>query len=276
MHLILLDINNLLCRAYFSNPKLQISGAEVGAIYGLASYVQSLIRMLNPTHIAFVRDLGGKTWRHFLYPLYKAQRAQTEDDLRAQFKFIPILARYLDINLVDMEGFEADDCIATLAHQAYHLSQRCHTTIISSDKDLFQLLSAKLHIYNPHAKKIQTIKDIEVKYEIPFNRFIDYFTLVGDASDNLPGVQGIGPKTALQILQKCDNLDHLDEFLHHFTPAISRKLSNKGVQISLMRRLLLLDRDVKLRIPFCLSNITYFQWHGEKDISMPVFEGLLT
>lgn len=252
----LLDINNLLCRAYFTNPKIQIKGIEMGAILGLESYIKFLINSLLPTHMALVRDLSGKTWRHNIYHSYKNNRKPTEEDLRTQFSLIPEIARKFNVPLIDSQGFEADDCIATLTKQAHSL---CNVTIVSTDKDLAQLLHQNVRIYNPHNKNIEYIRDIETKYGIAFSRFIDYFILIGDPSDNLPGIQGIGPKTALQILQHCPNLDHMDSYLHHFKPAIAKKLHNQQNQVQLMRKMLLLDEFVPLKIPFSLENAIYFK-----------------
>lgn len=263
MHLLLLDANNLLCRMYFANPKMQIDGQEVGGIYALGTYIQNLVKLLQGTHIALAQDLGKKTWRHSLFPAYKQNRGSTEPDLRTQFPLIKPLARLLDVQLIGQEDFEADDCLATLATQAH---KHVQVTIISTDKDLYQLSHPNITIYNPHYRKNMNTADIEAKYQTSVNRLIDYFTLVGDTSDNLPGIPGIGPKTALQILEKCDCLDQLDSHLQHFTPNTARKLQNQQEQIALMRQMITLVKDVPVTIPFTPETSTYFEWHGGEQV----------
>lgn len=265
MHFLILDTNNLLCRAYFVGEKFYTSsGTPVGAICAMATYIQSLIKLLAPTHIAMARDMGGQTWRHKLYPDYKKTRTKADEELYKQFPLVPKLAQYLGIPLIGHNDFEADDCIALLAKQAESIA---HTTIVSSDKDLCQLINDKVRMYNTHSKTLMNQQIVETKYGVKLTQLIDYFTLIGDSADNLPGVSGIGPKTALQILEKCPNINELDNNLHHFTPAIQKKLQNQSERINLMRTLITLSTDIPLEINFNNQTKDQFKINGYKNTS---------
>lgn len=272
MHFLILDINNLLCRAYFAGEKIYTSNNKpIGAICALAQYIQNLTRMLAPTHIAMARDMGSKTWRHQLYPQYKKNRVKSDEELYAQFPLVPVLAEYLGMPLVGHDYYEADDCIATLATQAFQIA---HTTIVSTDKDLCQLVNDKVRIYNPHHKQLMTRKNIEEKYQIELERLLEYFALIGDSSDNLPGVSGIGPKTALTILKECKNVLNIGDTIKKFPPGVQKKLMNQEEQIALMKKLITLTHDVPLDLNFN-ATCDAFQTKGYKDISINAIKKLV-
>lgn len=266
MHFLILDTNNLLCRAYFVGDKIYTSdGTPIGAIAAMATYIQSLIRLLGPTHIVMTRDMGGPTWRHKMYPDYKKNRTKADEELYKQFPLVPALAAYLEIPLLGHHDFEADDCIATLTKQAEGLAT---TTIVTSDKDLCQLINDKVRIYNTHSKLILDQGKVEIKYGIPLNRLIDYFTLIGDGSDNLPGVKGIGPKTAVEIINKCSDINCLDTHLHHFKPAVQKKITNQNERINLMRTLFTLSDNIELDAVFSEDTHELFKVKGFKNTTV--------
>lgn len=266
MHLLLLDANNLLCRAFFAGDKIVTSSEKpIGAICALATYINSLIRNLAPTHIAMARDLGANTWRHKLYPQYKKNRIKSDPELYLQFPLVPILAKYMNITVIDNPDFEADDCLATLALQAQPYA---HTTIVSTDKDFCQMVNDKIRIYNPHSKSILDEQAVKSKYNLEINQLTDYFALTGDQSDNLPGVSGIGPKTAQIILGHCQKTEFLYDHIDKFAPAIQRKLLNQAECIKLMKTLVTLSTDIVLSTPFTPTFFDHFLLKKDYNISI--------
>lgn len=254
MHIVLLDINNLLCRSYFAYPKQQIADIEVGGIIGLFHYINNLCNILQPTHIAAARDLPYKTFRHRLYPEYKQHRPKSEPELVQQFKLLPLLARYMKIMLLDQQGYEADDCLAAIARHTH-----ATVTIVSTDKDLWQLLEDRIRIYNPATRSLITRNYVEDRYCIPFARLLDYCCIVGDGSDNIPGLIGLGPKGAQEIVRYSTTL--ADVQLHRLKPAVAKKFNEQYDQIPLMRTLLTLATDMPLALRFDECTAAYFTYY---------------
>lgn len=273
MHLLILDTNNLLCRAFFVGDKIYSNNNKpIGAICAMATYIQSLIRLLAPTHLAMTRDMGGKTWRHKTYTPYKQNRTKADEELYLQFPMVPILAKHMNVPLLEHPDYEADDCIATLATQA---QEHAHVTIVSTDKDLCQLVNKKVRIYSPHHKQIITEENVKQRYEVEIEQLIDYFALVGDTSDNLPGVSGIGPKSAVNILKYAKTVDDIDKILLKLSPAIQKKLNNQTEQIKLMKQLVTLISDVSLTTPFSPSFFELFKIGKYIDTSINTLKTIL-
>lgn len=217
-HLFLIDGSGYIFRAYHALPPLtrKSDGLPVGAVAGFCNMIWKLLAEardtsvgVTPTHLAVIFDHSSKTFRKELYPEYKANRSAPPEDLVPQFGLIRQATQAFNIPCIEMEGFEADDLIATFARQAEKLG--AHTTIISSDKDLMQLVSDHISMYDSMKDRQIGVADVIEKWGVAPEKMIDLQSLAGDSTDNIPGVPGIGPKTAAQLLDTYGDLDTLLE-----------------------------------------------------------------
>src|SRR5690606_22968943 len=215
-HLFLVDGSGYIFRAYHALPPLtrKSDGLPVGAVSGFCNMLWKLLRDarntdvgVTPTHFAVIFDYSSKTFRNDLYADYKANRSAPPEDLIPQFGLIRQATRAFDLPCIEMEGFEADDLIATYARLMCEAGG--DTTIVSSDKDLMQLVGPAVSMYDPVKDKTLGIPDVVEKWGVPPEKMIDLQALTGDSVDNVPGVPGIGPKTAAQLLEEYGDLDTL-------------------------------------------------------------------
>jgi DNA polymerase I len=206
--LLLVDASSYLYRAYHALPDLRNSKGEMtNAIYGVLSMLRKLRHDFPAEYIACVFDAKGKTFRDDLYPDYKANRAPMPDDLRDQIAPLHDAVRAMGWPLLAVEGVEADDVIGTLAR---HAEARGLQTIISTgDKDIAQLVNPHVMLVNTMSNEKLDEAGVQTKFGIPANRMIDYLTLMGDAVDNVPGVEKVGPKTAVKWLTEYDSLENI-------------------------------------------------------------------
>ncbi len=214
-HIFLVDGSGYIFRAYHALPPLtrKSDGTPVGAVSGFCNMLLKLVRDTidgeKPTHLAVIFDAGSKTFRNEIYEKYKANRSETPSDLIPQFGLIREATRAFDIACIEQAGFEADDLIATYTHQA--VAAGATVTIVSSDKDLMQLVSNQVSLYDTMKdKRINRAQVIE-KFGLGPESVVDIQALAGDASDNVPGVPGIGVKTAAQLLEVYGTLENLLE-----------------------------------------------------------------
>ncbi|HQR68970.1 MAG TPA: DNA polymerase I [Burkholderiaceae bacterium] len=206
--LLLLDGSSYLYRAYHALPDLRTAAGEpTGALRGFISMLRTLRQQVPADYIACVFDAKGKTFRDDLYAEYKANRASMPEDLVAQIEPIHAAVRALGWPVIEIEGIEADDVIGTLARQAAGHGLR--TVISTGDKDLAQLVDAHTTLVNTMSGETLDPPGVEAKFGVPPERIVDYLTLVGDAVDNVPGVEKVGPKTAAKWLQSYGSLDAL-------------------------------------------------------------------
>jgi DNA polymerase I len=217
-HLFLVDGSGYIFRAYHALPPLtrKSDGLPVGAVSGFCNMLWKLLQNardtdvgVTPTHFAVIFDHSSKTFRNDLYPEYKANRSEPPVDLVPQFGLIRQATRAFDLPCIEMEGFEADDLIATYARLACEAGG--DTTIISSDKDLMQLVGPTVSIYDPIKDREIRVPEVIEKWGVAPEKMIDLQALTGDSVDNIPGVPGIGPKTAAQLLAEYGDLDTLLE-----------------------------------------------------------------
>ncbi|NQD36087.1 DNA polymerase I [Permianibacter sp. IMCC34836] len=204
--LILVDGSSYLFRAFHALPPLTNSkGQPTGAAYGVVAMLKKLMQQHQPERIAVVFDASGKTFRDDMYPEYKANRPPMPDELRSQIKPLHELIRALGLPLVMESGVEADDVIGTLAK---HAEARGLPVLIStSDKDMAQLVSDKVKIANSMTDTVMGIAEVIEKFGVPPERIVDYLALMGDSVDNIPGVPGVGPKTAAKWIQEFGSFD---------------------------------------------------------------------
>ncbi|MHB2267239.1 DNA polymerase I [Aliihoeflea sp. PC F10.4] len=215
-HLFLVDGSGYIFRAYHALPPLtrKSDGLPIGAVSGFCNMLWKLMQNardtdvgVTPTHFAVIFDYSSKTFRNELYDKYKANRTEPPEDLIPQFGLIRQATRAFELPCVEMEGFEADDLIATYAKLACEAGG--DTTIISSDKDLMQLVGPTVSMYDPMKDKEINVPEVIEKWGVPPEKMIDLQALTGDSIDNVPGVPGIGPKTAAQLLEEYGDLDTL-------------------------------------------------------------------
>ncbi|APH71086.1 DNA polymerase I [Aquibium oceanicum] len=215
-HLFLVDGSGYIFRAYHALPPLtrKSDGLPVGAVAGFCNMLWKLMQDARntdvgvvPTHFAVIFDYSAKTFRNEMYPEYKANRSAPPDDLIPQFGLIRQATRAFDLPCLEIEGFEADDLIATYARLACEAG--ADTTIISSDKDLMQLVGPTVSMYDPMKDREIKVPEVIEKWGVPPEKMIDLQALTGDSIDNVPGVPGIGPKTAAQLLEQFGDLDTL-------------------------------------------------------------------
>lgn len=215
-HLFLVDGSGYIFRAYHALPPLtrKSDGLPVGALSGFCNMLWKLMQDARntdvgatPTHFAVVFDYSSKTFRNEMYPEYKANRSAPPEDLIPQFGLIREATRAFDLPCLELDGFEADDLIATYARLATEAG--AETTIISSDKDLMQLVGPAVSLYDPMKDREIGIAEVIEKWGVPPEKMIDLQALMGDSIDNIPGVPGIGQKTAAQLLEEFGDLDTL-------------------------------------------------------------------
>lgn len=215
-HLFLVDGSGFIFRAFHAIPALnrKSDGLPVNAVSGFCNMLWKLLRDarntdvgVTPSHLAVIFDYSSTTFRKEIYPLYKANRSAPPEDLIPQFGLIRHATRAFNLPCIETEGFEADDIIATYARKAEAVG--ADVTIVSSDKDLMQLVSANVHMYDAMKDKQIGIPDVIEKWGVPPEKMIDLQAMTGDSTDNVPGIPGIGPKTAAQLLEEFGDLETL-------------------------------------------------------------------
>ncbi|CAN7174231.1 DNA polymerase I [Phyllobacterium sp. LjRoot231] len=215
-HLFLVDGSGYIFRAYHALPPLtrKSDGLPVGAVSGFCNMLWKLLREARdtsvrdtPTHFAVIFDYSAHTFRKEIYPEYKANRSAPPEDLIPQFGLIRQATKAFNLPCIEKEGYEADDLIATYARMAEAVG--AEVTIISSDKDLMQLVTPLVSMYDSMKDKQIGIPDVIEKWGVPPEKMIDLQAMTGDSTDNVPGIPGIGPKTAAQLLEEFGDLDTL-------------------------------------------------------------------
>jgi DNA polymerase I len=206
--LILIDGSSWLYRAFHALPPLTApDGQPTGAVFGMGNMLRKLLREYAPEHVAVVFDPRGKTFRHEKYAEYKANRPPIPEDLESQFPLIRELIEGLGLPVLQVEGVEADDVIGTLATQA--VQQGWQALVVTGDKDMAQLVNERVQLLDTMKDRRLGREAVIEKFGVPPEQIVDYLALMGDASDNIPGVPKVGPKTAAKWLQEYGSLDAL-------------------------------------------------------------------
>ncbi|MBS6725885.1 MAG: DNA polymerase I [Haemophilus parainfluenzae] len=252
--LVLVDGSSYLYRAFHAFPPLTNSAGEpTGAMYGVLNMLKSLISQVQPSHIAVVFDAKGKTFRDEMFEQYKSHRPPMPDDLRKQIQPLHDIIRALGIPLLVIEGVEADDVIGTLAVTASKANQK--VLISTGDKDMAQLVDDNIMLINTMNNTLLDREAVIEKYGIPPELIIDYLALMGDSADNIPGVAGVGEKTALGLLQGIGsmaeiyaNLDKVAELPIRGAKKLGDKLLAEKEMADLSYRLATIKTDVALDI----------------------------
>jgi DNA polymerase I len=253
-HVFLVDGSSYIFRAYHALPPLnrKSDGLQVNAVLGFCNMLWKLLRDMppdnRPTHLAIVFDKSEVTFRNKLYPDYKAHRPPAPDDLIPQFALIREAVRAFDLPCLEQAGFEADDLIATYAREAGE--RGATTTIVSSDKDLMQLVTDKVTMFDTMKDRRIGIPEVVEKFGVPPEKVVEVQALAGDSTDNVPGVPGIGVKTAAQLIVEYGDLETLLKRAGEIKqPKRREALLENAEKARISRQLVLLDDKVKLDVP---------------------------
>ncbi len=245
--LVLVDGFSFLYRAFHALPPLTTAkGQPTGAIFGFLNMLRQIQRTRKPDLIAVVMDAPGPTFRDELYAEYKATREAMPDDLRSQVEPLKQMIRALGLPLLCETGVEADDVIGTLALQA--AAAGLDTLIATSDKDMAQLVSEHIHLFDGISNRELDPAGVVAKFGVPPERIIDYLALVGDTSDNIPGVRSVGPKTAAKWLGIYGSLDGIVARADEIKGKVGEKLRESLGQIPLSRQLATIHVEVPLKL----------------------------
>ncbi len=246
--LALIDGYGFVFRAYHSLPPLtRADGTPVGAVYGFTNMLIKLLASLHVSHMAVVFDAGSKTFRNEIYPAYKANRPPCPEDLIPQFSLVREAAESLNLTILEKTGVEADDIIATLAKK--YAAEDFEVLIISSDKDLMQLISDNIKMYDAMKNRLVGENEVKEKFAVLPNKVLDVLALMGDSSDNIPGVKGIGPKTAAELIDQFGDLENIFCNLDKIKQDKRRQLLSDGYENAKLSKILLsLKYDVEMNI----------------------------
>jgi len=251
--LLLLDGHSLAYRAFYALPVENFStstGQPTNAVYGFTSMLINVLKDEKPTHVAVAFDISRQTFRSEMFPAYKAQRESSPAEFKGQVELIKEILGALDIPVVTAEGFEADDVIATLVDQAEKVGAQ--TRIVTGDRDAFQLVNPTTTVLYPRKGVSDlarmTPEEIEKKYSIRPEQYVDYAALRGDPSDNLPGIPGVGEKTAAKWLQSYGDLQELIDHADEVPGKVGGALREHVGQVLVNRSLSELRRDVPIQV----------------------------
>ncbi len=252
-HLFLIDGSSFIYRAFFAIPHLSNSkGFPTNAIYGFTHMLLKLLREREPEHMAIIFDAPGPTFRHEVFGEYKANRPAMPDDLRPQIPYIKEVAAALKIPILEKEGYEADDLIGTLAKKME--AEGIETTIISGDKDLMQLVSNHVILYDPMKEKTYHVPEVIERFGVSPDKVVEVMGLSGDTSDNIPGVPGIGAKTAARLIREYGSIEALLAQVEKVkNPKWRESLTHHAEQARLSRELATID--TKTPIPWGLPEL---------------------
>ena len=249
--LLLLDAYALIFRAFYAmirSPRITSTGIDTSAVFGFVNTLQDLLKREQPSHIAVCFDPpGGKTFRHENYPPYKANRDKTPEGILVAVPYIKRILQAYRIPIFEVEGFEADDVIGTLSHQAEQ--QGFFTYMVTGDKDFGQLVTPNIKVYDPLKKEILGVKEVNDKYGILSpKQLIDILGLMGDTADNIPGCPGVGPKTAEKLIQQFGSIENLLEHTDELKGAQQQKVRDNAEQIRMSKWLATIITDVPVTL----------------------------
>jgi 5'-3' exonuclease len=267
--LLLVDGMALLFRAYFATAMsgqfmINSKGIPTNGVYGFVKHFLTAVSSLNPSHVAVCWDMGSKTFRTEMFGAYKANRPEAPIELVPQFDLVKEVVDAFDVPNIGLEGFEADDCIGTIAKKA---SQEADVLILTGDQDMLQLLDDNISVillqkgYGNYL--VHTTETFYEEKGITPKQMIDLKAFMGDTSDNYPGVKGIGEKTALKLLQQFEHIEGVLENLEQLTKGQRAKIEQDLEMLHLSRQLAEIKCDVPVECPLDLAQ---FKMNREKVI----------
>ncbi|MFA6456551.1 MAG: DNA polymerase I [Bacteroidota bacterium] len=251
--LFLIDSMGIAYRSYFAfiqNPLINSKGENTSAIYGFVNYLNKILDEQKPDYIAAVFDTDKPTFRHIAYKEYKATRNKMPDDLAASLGYLKDVVKAFNVPVLELDGFEADDIMGTLAKRAE--KEKIDTFLVTSDKDFMQLVSNRVKIYRPgkfgNDDEIVGEEGVMEKFGVPPEQVIDMLGLIGDSSDNVPGVPGVGPKTALPLIQKYKTIEKILANVDAIPQkGLQEKLRNNKELALLSKKLVTIDINVPIK-----------------------------
>ncbi len=250
--LFLLDAMALIYRAHFAfskNPRINSKGLNTGAPFGFTNSLYEIIEKKRPTHIAVAFDTKAPTFRHDRFPEYKANRDETPEDIKIGIPIVKDIVRAFNIPVLELDGYEADDIIGTFAKKASKVG--FEVFMMTPDKDYGQLVEEHIYLYKPafmgNAVDVMGIPDILAKWDISrIDQVIDMLGLQGDSVDNIPGIPGVGPKTAAKLLKEYDTLENIVAHAHELKGKLGEKVAEFGEQGVLSKELATIDIEVPI------------------------------
>jgi DNA polymerase-1 len=249
--LLLIDAPGFLWRCFHALPeRRRADGQAIHAVEGFLGIVlRPVVERNRSTHVAVIFEAGGKTFRHDLYPEYKAHRVPPPADLPPQMPIAMTAVRAFGLEAIAVPGVEADDVLATLARRGVEAGAK--VVVVTQDKDLMQIVGPDVRLYDQRARKVVREADVEAVFGVPPSRVVDVQALAGDAADGIPGVPGVGMKTASELVRAIGPLERILSSLHLVgRPALRRRLAEHAAQARLSHRLAELRTDVDLDMPF--------------------------
>ena len=265
--LLLIDAYAMIYRAYYAfirAPRMNSRGENTSAIFGFIVTFEDLLKRLKPSHIAVAFDPAGPTFRHEAFEQYKAQRQETPEDIRWAVPRIKQILQAMNVPVLEVPGYEADDLIGTLAHKAE--KEGFEVYMATPDKDYGQLISEHIYMYRPrHTGGFEKLGPQEVceKYGLQNqSQVIDLLGLMGDSSDNIPGCKGVGEKTAVQLLQQFGSIDNLLANTDQLKGALQRKVQEQVEDIRFSYFLATIKTDVP--IDFDAQSLVYQEKNWDK------------
>jgi len=244
---VLVDGSSYIYRAFYALPHLKnAKGNHTGAIYGVTNMLSKLIRLHNPKYLCVIFDAKGKNFRHKIYEGYKANRSSMPAELSEQVLPIMQFIQSLGIKILQVPDVEADDVIGTLANVDY--GEKVEVIISSGDKDLAQLVNKNVTLINSMDEKKLDIEGVIKKFGVHPKKIFDYLVLVGDTSDNIPGVDKVGPKTAARLLDKYKSIDGIIKNIDDLKGKVQENLRNSSETIRLAKKLIKLKTDVDIEL----------------------------
>ena len=250
--LFLIDAYAFIYRSYYAfikNPRINSKGFNTSAIFGFVNTLEDIIRKENPTHIGVAFDPAGPTFRHEMYPQYKAQREATPEDIKLSVPYIKDILKAYNIPILEVMGYEADDVIGTLATKAG--KKGITTYMMTPDKDYAQLVTDHVYMYRPTFGekdfKVLGVEEVKEKFGVCCpEQVIDLLGLMGDAADNIPGCPGVGEKTAQKLLADFDNIEDMLEHTDRLKGALKKKVEGNIEEIKFSKFLATIKTDVPI------------------------------
>lgn len=257
--LVLIDGNAIVHRAYHALPPLTHGkGVMTNAVYGFFAMVLKMIQDLQPSYLVVAFDRAAPTFRKQMYAGYQATRPKLADDLAPQFGILHDVLRKAKIKVEELDGFEADDIIGTLSEQAN--KKGINTIILTGDRDMLQLVDRDTWVLAPVVGVSKAVlydeAKVKEKYGLNPSQIVDYKALVGDSSDNYPGVSGIGPKTASDLVSRFGSLEGIYKNLGEISPNLQIKLATDAEQAALAKKLATIDLNAPVKVDWKNSELS--------------------
>jgi DNA polymerase-1 len=257
MKMYIFDVSNIFYRAFYANNLATSYGFPTGGLHGFLRMSLSIIRDARPELVAFAMEGEGPSPRKQIEPLYKANRTDVPPELKQQLAVLPELMHVMGFPTFKFQSFEADDIIASIVKLA--LKQGIEPVIVSSDKDFCQLVQGPVKMYNIGKEEMVDENGVFARYGIRPDQFIDYLSIVGDTSDNIQGVKGVGPKGAEKLLQEYGTLDAIYQNVGLIKGATQKKLIESKDQVFRARELVKF-----MDVPFIADLRTVCNWAGPR------------